>query len=954
MKYLKSRNTWASIVFLILMVFVVRLYWPMVFPDRPPIQPQHPMQMVVNDTPRKIQSPKKKVEQPTDTPSTEAPAPKITLEDRWFRELASRDVKVREDAVRRFISTPEAAPEVVEAFSSEVLQIRLAAFDVLQAWGAPLDELSDPWNVENVPAKAWEKLRKWAEKGEIKVPTKLEADQRTEIGAEIDRMLNGDSLAAEQVRERLARFGAAVLPEVQVRQARADTDQAKQRLLALRYRLAADDSLALKWDGLERLASNHQEVRHQALKELDSFATRREESLLLELFSDTDPFIRELSLRILHRATGKRATSALVKLLDDPDANVRAAVLKQLIDNPNGLTPNDIDNYLRREKDVDLLVYAIRVLHAMNVPDAALPLFDMLDHSAWQVRAEAAETIGVLGLKNGNLIGTLRGRGANLLFRESEPFVVAKMLKATAGANDLPTLNDVAGRHPDLIDEIISQVVHMTSHQDKQISLDALRNYFERDREDFRVAAIKAIGNLPYHNYSDRPKFTFDDIRGFVFSGLKDSSVLVRTETLRQVHQIISRSGEWSAPADSGDQAKPGWIKELEPKVQESLRSKEVKESITAAQIWVLLGYEKEGFPVLLDYARRDGSILPYAANHLKWVAKPNRLARFEQILALATDSQALGGVLHSITSLNDDSFEERLWKLADEREMNHTLLFELFDAINSLYSPMQDPWFSSFTVPRQNDNRKDPTGKLGKGSETVQLLAMMLSAKQGRPEALPTAQKMAADTAFSIHARTVALHIELMALAKKQRQVRALALLDHAEANFRHAALFALDEHRASNYLSDFTRVGLNIKRTHSYYGSHEYAKIPVLPPGLSADKIRPFLKSKSAEVSTFAAFLLVALKDQSAWIPLFSRWNSAPASEKHTNVDLVYSAIALLNRDDLVSILEDIWEDRETYHLQNYPQPFYWTIRAMDGPRALALRKRIRTEAGDKLSNN
>jgi HEAT repeat protein len=111
----------------------------------------------------------------------------------------------------------------------------------------------------------------------------------------------------------------------------ATSDAERERLVALRYRLAAAGNLALNWPGgLERLAATNAEIRHQAASELATMATAAEQPLLLELFSDPDPFVREVALRGLKTVGGEEAIASLAGLLNDPEPNVRAAVLKQL------------------------------------------------------------------------------------------------------------------------------------------------------------------------------------------------------------------------------------------------------------------------------------------------------------------------------------------------------------------------------------------------------------------------------------------------------------------------------------------------------------------------------------------------------------------------------------------------------------------------------------------------
>ena len=183
------------------------------------------------------------------------------------------------------------------------------------------------------------------------------ADARREIA----RLLRADSAAAPALRHRLSRLGKALLPEVYAELRQVTTDQQRERLVALRYDLVASGSLPLRWPGgIDRLAATDNHARHKAIGELESLATADDEPLLLELFSDPDPLVREVSLRAIQKLGGSRATSALVRLLEDPDSNVRAAVLKQLSENPAPELVGSVAAYIAKEKDPDLIVHAIR------------------------------------------------------------------------------------------------------------------------------------------------------------------------------------------------------------------------------------------------------------------------------------------------------------------------------------------------------------------------------------------------------------------------------------------------------------------------------------------------------------------------------------------------------------------------------------------------------------------
>ena len=121
-------------------------------------------------------------------------------------------------------------------------------------------------------------------------------------------------------------------------------------------------------------------------------ATADLQPLLLELFSDPDPLVRELSLRGLRSVGGRQATAALVELLKDPEPNVRAAVLKQLTEDAPSEMVDEITQYVEQETDADLVVHAVRYFRACRARAKPVSL-RLLEHPSWQVRAEAAEAV---------------------------------------------------------------------------------------------------------------------------------------------------------------------------------------------------------------------------------------------------------------------------------------------------------------------------------------------------------------------------------------------------------------------------------------------------------------------------------------------------------------------------------------------------------------------------------
>ena len=420
---------------------------------------------------------------------------------RLVKQFHDRNPVLREAAVRRLLPYPDGAREaVVRAFEKGNLSARLAAMELLSAWKAPVEKL-DPWQPDSLIAERLAALAKWAAGPLPKpavAPEMLTEAQWAEARRELDRLLRVAPSDADAIREHLARFGPALLPEVYERLKRAATDEDRQRLLALRYRLVADGVLVLKWPGgLERLAAADSRQRQQAAEELARMATAAEQALLLELFSDPDPLVRETSLRGLQQIGGPESTSALVKLLDDPEPNVRAAVLKQLAEKPLRTLVPQIAAYVAKERDADLVVHAIRFLRVAKGPDALRCLISLLPHPQWQVRAEAAEAVGQVLLERAGIPTDLQADAHVAMIKlldDADGFVVSRAL---AGLNNLDSEEAVepllraAERHPDLIPRAVEMLAR--SSRLRARALPTLRSFAKHKDPAARAAALRGL-----------------------------------------------------------------------------------------------------------------------------------------------------------------------------------------------------------------------------------------------------------------------------------------------------------------------------------------------------------------------------------------------------------------------------------------------------------------------------
>jgi HEAT repeat protein/thiol-disulfide isomerase/thioredoxin len=476
---------------------------------------------------------------------TGKPAPEAI--PRLVEQFGQRSPAIRGAAVRRLLPyAGDARPAVVKAFSEGSLAQRLSALELLEQWRAPLAGL-DPWQPETFTSERLAALTAWSRRPPQpkSAPAAPTPEQLAAARRDVERMLRAPAGEAEAIAERLAGLGAALGPEVAARLRDATADQDRQRLLMLRYRLVAADSLALRWPrGLSRLAASNPRERQQAAEELAKLAGGDDRALLVELFSDPDPLVREISLRGLQNIGGHEATATLVKLLADPESNVRAAVLKQLEQQPDPAMVPKVVEYLAAEKDPDLVVHGIRFLRMAGTPAALKAMASLLKHESWQVRAEAAE-----GLTKAHYSQFEFMRGGSEasqklqadvyaalieLLDDPDAFVVSRAVQGLADADlDLALRPMVAAarKHPDLAPGILPMLVH--GDKMKPQAAVELRKFFEHRDAPVRAAALKALAQAAGEGAETE-----------VLAGIRDPDVKVRITAADVTFELLEARRE--------------------------------------------------------------------------------------------------------------------------------------------------------------------------------------------------------------------------------------------------------------------------------------------------------------------------------------------------------------------------------------------------------------------------
>jgi HEAT repeat protein len=915
-------------------------------------------------------------------------APDAAALAKLIERLADSDAALREAAIKRLAPHPAAAAvAVADAFAKGNLLTRLSCLDLLSEWKAPLADI-DPWQPETLTVERLKALHDWAATAKSAAPAAatqpatrpavLAPPQLDEARREIARMLAAPTEdEARALRERLARLGKALLPEVQARLA-AETladGQARQRLLALRYRLAASDELAIGWPGgLERLASADAQTRHSAAEELAARATPDDGPLLLELFADSDSLMREISLRGLQAVGKGDAGRALVALLNDPDLNVRAAVLKQLASEPSAAMLTAVIDFAQHESDPDLVVHAVRVLRESKADRAIDGLLAVLGHANWRVRAEAAEALAEMTSDRGGISPTpARKAQVNVamikLLDDPDGFVVSRAVLALAGA-DVATAMDAMAKaaeaHPELAGDVIRG---MTQSSKSRFAAERhLRAFcFHKDNK-VRSQAIAALCSIT-GNVEKEMKALLKDpdesVRMWAAAALFNMINSWRPNGRPGTHseggflgigaRIVEDKNdpaEWANDFRAGKGRPSAWLADLVPDLEKLATAKGAETRLDGALPLLALGPPDKPLAIVREAVRAEPRLGEKAAGALPWLATEQRIELFNQI-AGAGGANAPGrhGSLNSLASamavVRDPRAAGPLWSLlpADSG----------IDRAEVVYEAMQQLYFGERNYsnqPMADEARKtaitDAKAKLAAGTEMQRLVALAMLLSTSPADAVEAATKLQEDAAAPEALRADALQVRLIAGRKADGVKAAIAALTSSQPRaLRGVALrFLATGGQELNRLRG--EMYVNFDNPELERGVYITQNTPVIldpPPGVTVEMLKQILsETKDQETAAYVGYLLALMGDRSGMDSLLDYWRNN--REDQSAQRLVYRAAAALRADDMVSVLEEIYAGyaKQPY----YVREFYWTIRLIGGEGALKLRKRIRDEVG------
>jgi HEAT repeat protein/thiol-disulfide isomerase/thioredoxin len=931
---------------------------------------------------------------------SESGAPSAVAVVRLVRLLDQSDALLREAAINRLGAYPnEAAAPVTEAFATGSLQTRLAALELLGAWHAPVSGL-DPWRPATMNEASMKALRDWSAKPlEPAAISMLSPPQLAEAEREIDRLIAADSADAGSIQERLARLGRALLPAVRERLKRVDTDIARTRLTALRYRLAAAASLILRWPGgLERLAATDAGVRHRAVDELSRIAAGGDEPLCLELFNDPDPLVRETALKCLNAIGESGDSKPLLALLADSDPNVRAAVLKQLAEHPAPGSVPALSEYLSRETDPDLVVHAVRVVGELSGSKALKLLVDQLGNANWNVRAEAVEAIGKK-LENSYAANLVADDAkveafAALTERLDDPdgFVVDRALTALKSGNLLVAVEPllrVADKHPELAAKVIETLFRANTEAPaiKEKALPRLRKFASHPRVDVRAAVVKVLGD-PAEKI----------VEPEVLAALSDPDSEVRIAAAQVVLGKLNarrprgsgdpeENSQWEMmmmymgldPEDEGaaenehpegsfeswltrfqsGKSQTTWIEPaIEPMVK-MLKAAAAEEELAAALPLVALGRKSDALPTLIEAAKRRPDFIGDASRVLPWLHRADRLEVFRKLMAANPSSDQFSKMAGQLAVVRDTRAIGPLWELTARGELDHQAVYAINDGLRRAYFGSRAATQQKLPKAERLRVVADARPRAVSGPEWQRVFALALLLLASPEDAATAARSIISDPKLPPSVHRDAFQVLLISGDSVQAEKDALDALAGHDPIFQKLALyFLLSDGTSLTSLRDalslqantiaFTQLSSASART----GDSLSEPVPTLSKKVTPKLLEPLLKAADPELAALAGFALTLGGERTGLEPLLSYWRQQRANNRKWD-QRVYQAVAQLDDDSQIPILEKIYAGARSGGPSNNTETstikdLYWAIRGMDGPNARRLRAQIRGEVG------
>lgn len=813
-------------------------------------------------------------------PSGEGPAP-VDVRP-LVDELAHTSPSVRERAIDKLRAMQErAAPAVTRRLTQPGLLGQLGALEVLRAWKAPVGEV-DPWDPRSLDATR-PRLERWAASEARTRPTTPVGPTPRELDEDFEMLFDANDERADAAIERLVRGGDAVKARVRALMTRITDPRHRRRVDVLRFRRAMPAKLEEQSPDLPyRLAIAAGQSRAQVVAAIEQSDLTDARELLRELVADPEALVREAAVKALRRA---EQHSQLGALLNDPDPNVRAAVLKELSSSPAPKLVKRLRKYVTVETDEDLLVHAVRALAQIEGRAAMDALFGLAKHPRWRVRAEVIERVGARVAKNAfaSLKPDVKARVVDLvvaLLDDADPFVVGRALQVVKPLDQpltLPPLTRVVARHPELAVAAVKAIDTIKSMR-PAVEM-RLQQYAKSATVDVQVVAVEALVRR-------RALTSPADTLGW----LDAADARVRT----------AATGALAGAADSATSgyALRAMYGEL---IKKRAAGAALPERIAIARALAHMRDEESSLPIVLDLVWKDPESFKPLADTLKvysWdgCKKVYDLLRSRPRPDAADVVTVLAALLHGSRKRT----RALLWDILGEPKVDDALFARVFDQLFMAYDVSQ-----GYPMPESEARAEfaaDAAARLDAARPAQATVALMVLMMRRREVGEPIARGFLEGATAGAELELNALKLLLCARGVGAKRKLALAQIERGGPGAE-AALAYLAVGRRAPELTRLTVEGHTVQ-VMAQDVSTTGLVAPLPPPDLTAALLVRYLEAPDRK-ALYAANLLSLLGDPRGVPVLAQRWRDDPMDAEQL---LILDALVILDRDEDTPLLEDV----------------------------------------------
>lgn len=199
---------------------------------------------------------------------------------------------------------------------------------------------------------------------------------------------------------RLARLSSNPTEELKVLQAAFDSEFPEVATAALRELSGLSDERrrAAVPAVLQRLGSAGEPFRVQAVAFLGRVPTPEAEAAILAATEDLSSAVRRAAAAALKSGAGPRTLKALLRLLEDPDRDVRIAAIDALGATKQTAAVTPLAARVERESDEQVLEKIVDALGVIGAPEAVEALLGLLDHTPRDsIRWSCINSLGKIG-----------------------------------------------------------------------------------------------------------------------------------------------------------------------------------------------------------------------------------------------------------------------------------------------------------------------------------------------------------------------------------------------------------------------------------------------------------------------------------------------------------------------------------------------------------------------------